>query len=71
MCTRQGLRPLQPAAPLLAACWAQRVKTTGNENISKVFLEDRIETLVTDDKLEIKHRPEKISYCFNEKVSNY
>ena len=29
----------------------QIIKTTGNETISKAFLEDRIETLVTDDML--------------------
>ena len=37
----------------------QIIKTTGNESISKAFLEDRIETLVTDDMLENKPRLEE------------
>ena len=45
----------------------QIIKTTGNESISKSFLEDRIETLVTDDILENKPRLEKNSYCLTEK----
>ena len=45
----------------------QIIKTTGNESISKSFLEDRIETLVTDDILENKPRLEKNSYYFTEK----
>ena len=35
------------------------IKTTGNERISKAFLEDTIETLVTYDVLENKPRLEK------------
>ena len=45
----------------------QIIKTTGNERISKTFLEDKIETLVTDDILENKPRLEKNSYYLNEK----
>ena len=45
----------------------QIIKTTGNESISKSFLEDRIETLVTDDILENKPRLEKNSYYLTEK----
>ena len=30
----------------------QIIETTGNESISKAFLEDRIETLVTDENLD-------------------
>ena len=43
------------------------IKTTWNESISKSFLEDRIETLVTDDILENKPRLEKNSYYLTEK----
>ena len=49
------------------SAFEQIIKTTGNENIPKAFLEDRIETLVTDDMLENKPRLEKNSYCFTEK----
>ena len=45
----------------------QIIKTTGNESISKSFLEDRIETLVTDDILENKPRQEKNSDYLTEK----
>ena len=45
----------------------QIIKTTGNESISKSFLKDRIETLVTDDILENKPRLEKNSYYLTEK----
>ena len=45
----------------------QIIKTTGNERISKTFLEDRIEALVTDDILENKRRLEKNFYCLTEK----
>ena len=45
----------------------QIIKITGNESISKTFLEDRIETLVTDDMLENKPRLEKNSYYLTEK----
>ena len=38
------------------------IKTTGNESISKAFLEDEIETLVTADILENKPRLEKNFY---------
>ena len=47
--------------------FGQIIKTTGNESISKSFLEDRIETLATDDILENKPRLEKNSYCLTEK----
>ena len=45
----------------------QIIKTTGNESISKTFLEDRIETLVADDVLENKPRLEKNPYYLTEK----
>ena len=45
----------------------QIIKTTGNESIQKTFLEDRIETLVTDDILKNKPRLEENSYYPTEK----
>ena len=45
----------------------QIINTTGNESISKTFLEDRIEALVTDDILENKPRLEKNPYYLTEK----
>ena len=45
----------------------QIIKTTGNESISKSFLDDRIQTLVTGNILENKPRLEKNSYCLTEK----
>ena len=45
----------------------QIIKTTGNENISKASLEDRIQTLVIDDMLENKPRLEKSSCYLTEK----
>ena len=45
----------------------QIIKTTGNESISKAFLEDGIETLATDGILENKPRLEKNSCYLTEK----
>ena len=42
------------------------IKINGNDNISKAFLENRIETLITDDLFEIKPRFDKNSCCLTE-----